>query len=399
MSGVKSNPEIQEVVDSITLVDHHVHGALKTTLSRVQFEEVMTESDRARRPGTTNFDTQLGLAIRRWCAPLLDLDVFVEAETYLARRTELGADDVNRRLLRAAQLDTILVDTGFAAEDLLDVDEMRVYSGAKSYEVVRLEEVAEDVVRAGTTAEGFAEAFKMALHDRLSRGAVATKSIAAYRFGLNVPHERPLARDVSLAMGRWLAHVQESGTIRIDDPVLLSFLLWSGVDEQLPVQIHTGYGDSDLDLLRSNPVHLTDFLRMVEPLGTAVVLLHCYPYHREAAYLAQMFPNVYFDIGEGISHSGVQSRQLIAESFEIAPFYKQLYSSDGWGLAEFHFLGSRLWRNGVTDVLSGWVDQGDCNLVDAVRVLSMVGRANAIQLYNLDILKLGNEFTGGSVEP
>src|ERR1039458_4800793 len=104
----------------------------------------MTESNRARRPGTTNFDTQLGLAIRRWCAPLLDLDAFVDPETYLQRRAELGADEVNRRLLRDAHLDTDLVATGYAAENLLDVDQMREFAGAKSFEVVRLEEVAED---------------------------------------------------------------------------------------------------------------------------------------------------------------------------------------------------------------------------------------------------------------
>jgi predicted TIM-barrel fold metal-dependent hydrolase len=384
MSVVSTNTEVQEAVESILLVDHHVHGALKATLTREQFEEAMTESDRARRPGTTNFDTQLGLAIRRWCAPLLDLDAFSDPETYLQRRDALGADEVNRRLLRAAHLDTVLVDTGFAAKNLLDVDEMREVSGAHSYEVVRLEEVAEDLVRSGTTAEGFGDAFRSALQQRLSSGAVATKSIAAYRYGLDVPHERPPESDVALAMGRWLAEIEKSKTVRIDDPVLLSFLLWSGIDAKLPLQIHTGYGDTDLDIIRSNPAHLTDFLRAAEPLGTAVVLLHCYPYQREAGYLAQMFPNVYFDIGEGISHSGVQSRQLIAESFEIAPFYKQLYSSDAWGLAEFHLLGARLWRNGVSELLSRWVDDGQCSQADATQIATKVGRQNAIDLYRLD---------------
>lgn len=384
MGVVSASTEIEDAVESIRLVDHHVHGALKTTLTREQFEEVMTESNRARRPGTTNFDTQLGLAIRRWCAPLLDLDALVDPETYLQRRAELGADEVNRRLLRAAHLDTVLVDTGFAAENLLDVDQMREFAGAKSFEVVRLEEVAEDLVRSGTTAEGFGDAFRSALQQRLSSGAVATKSIVAYRYGLDVPHERPLEGDVALAMGQWLGDVEASKTVRIVDPVLLSFLLWSGIDAQLPLQIHTGYGDSDLDIIRSNPAYLTDFVRAAEPFGTAVVLLHCYPYQREAAYLAQMFPNVYFDIGEAISHSGVQSRQLIAESFEIAPFYKQLYSSDGWGLAEFHFLGARLWRNGVSEILSRWVEAGQCSQADATQIATKVGRQNATDLYRLD---------------
>ncbi|MGC8480463.1 MAG: amidohydrolase family protein [Acidimicrobiales bacterium] len=378
------NPSIAEAIESLDLVDHHVHGALKIELDRASFEDVMTESDRAHRPGTSNFDSQVGFAIRRWCAPLLDLDVFADSSAYIERRLALGADEVNRRLLRAAHVGALLVDTGFAAGDLLDLDQMSEASGAPSYEVVRLESVAEDIARNGVSAKDFADTFRATLKERLSSGAVATKSIAAYRYGLNFDPERPSARDVEVATGHWLATIERSGAVRVDDPVLLRFLLWSGVDVELPVQIHTGYGDSDLDLIRSNPAHLTDFLRAVEPIGTPVVLLHCYPYQREAAYLAQMFPNVFFDIGEAINYTGVQSRQLIAESFEIAPFTKQLYSSDAWGLAEFHLLGSRLWRNGLTSLLSQWVDETHWSRADAIRVATLVGRQNAIDLYHLD---------------
>ena len=49
----------------------------------------MNEAVRASPLGTTLFDSTLGWAIRRHCAPLLDLEPLVSPETYLARRTEL----------------------------------------------------------------------------------------------------------------------------------------------------------------------------------------------------------------------------------------------------------------------------------------------------------------------
>jgi hypothetical protein len=176
----------------------------------------------------------------------------------------------------------------------------------------------------------------------------------------------------------------EAGTgHRISDAVVLRFLLWCGVDRGLPIQLHAGYGDPDLDLHRADPLLLTGWLRRVAPTGIRVMLLHCYPFHRQAGYLAQVFDHVYFDIGLGVNHVGVQSRQLIAESLELAPFHKQLFSSDAWGPAELHLLGSWLWRRGMSSVLGQWVDQGDWSRVDAVRVLELISAGNARRVYGL----------------
>ena len=98
------------------LVDHHCHGLVTRELDRVGFEELLTEADTVSPLGTSLFDSSIGLAVRRWCAPVLDLPAYVPAEDYLARRAELGATEVNRRFLRAAGIDTLLVDDGFRAD-------------------------------------------------------------------------------------------------------------------------------------------------------------------------------------------------------------------------------------------------------------------------------------------
>ena len=79
------------------------------------------------------------------------------------------------------------------------------------------------------------------------------------------------------------------------------------------------------------------------------MLLHCYPYEREAGYLAQAFNNVYLDGGLAINYLGARSAAFIGRLLEMAPFRKILYSSDGFGPAELHYLGARLWRNGIRD--------------------------------------------------
>ena len=151
----------------------------------------------------------------------------------------------------------------------------------------------------------------------------------------------------------------------------------------LPLQVHVGFGDRDLDLHRTNPMLLLPLLRRPEVQHAPVTLLHCYPYHREAGYLAQAFDNVYFDIGLGVNYVGAQSRQLIAESLELAPFAKQLYSSDAFGLPELHVLGAILWRRGMLSALARWVAEGEWSEDDACRVLRMVGAENARRVYGL----------------
>ena len=80
--------------------------------------------------------------------------------------------------------------------------------------------------------------------------------------------------------------------------------------------------------------------------GVDVLLLHCYPFHRHAGYLAQVLPHVYFDVGLAVNHTGLGSAAVVAESLELAPFAKILFSSDAYGPAELHFLGAHLWRRG-----------------------------------------------------
>ncbi|MGH3599567.1 MAG: amidohydrolase, partial [Pseudonocardiaceae bacterium] len=146
-----SADELRAAVDALRLVDHHVHGAMVGDVEGAEFEAGFSESPWAPPEGTTHLDSQLGFAVRRWCASVLDLPSHTDAAEYLARRRQLGAKEATRRLLAASGVGRFLVETGYRADQTLGPAEMAAVSGATASEIVRLESVAEEVAAGGVT--------------------------------------------------------------------------------------------------------------------------------------------------------------------------------------------------------------------------------------------------------
>ncbi|GAA4290450.1 hypothetical protein GCM10023161_35180 [Mycobacterium paraffinicum] len=80
---------------------------------------------------------------------------------------------------------------------------------------------------------------------------------------------------------------------------------------------------------------------------------------------------------------GARSVAFIARLLELAPFRKILYSSDGFGPAELHFLGAALWRTGIHRVLRDFVANDDWSESDAIRVVDLIAHDNAAGLYRV----------------
>jgi hypothetical protein len=372
---------LAEALGELALVDHHVHGVLTADVDRAGFEDLVTEAFEPPAPGTTGFDSQIGFAVRRHCAPVLGLPEHAAPDDYVARRRELGAAEVNRRLLAASGITHLLIDTGHRSEEITDPAATAALAGQRADEIVRLEPIAEDLAAEGCAASGFAAAFAARLAWRAS-SAVGLKTVVAYRTGLELDPVAPTAAQVADAAGRWLRAVEAGERPRLADPVLLRSVIAAGLELGLPLQVHVGYGDPDLRLHRCDPLLMTDFLA-ASPRDVPVMLLHCYPYHREAGYLAQVFPHVYMDVGEAVNYTGARSPAVLAESLELTPFGKTLFSSDAWGAAELHHLGALLWRRGMAVALARFVDAGEWTTADAVRVATMIGRDNARRVYRL----------------
>ncbi|SEP32925.1 amidohydrolase family protein [Amycolatopsis saalfeldensis] len=375
--------ELLPFVAELPLVDHHCHGVVGRGVDRAGFERMLTEADTVSPLGTSLFDSLVGLAVRERCAPVLGLPKHAPVADYLDRRAELGAEEVNRRFLRATGTTDFLLDGGFLPDSLTSTGEFAALAGARAHDVVRLEQVAEDVVRAGTTAAGFAADFGAELGKRAAN-AVGLKSIAAYRVGLELSGERPSGAEVAEAAGRWLARVDGGAPVRLADEVLHRHLVFTGLDLGLPVQFHVGYGDSDVDLHRCDPLLLTGLLRATRGHGVPILLLHNYPFHRNAAYLAQVFEHVFVDAGLITHNAGFRAPAVLAEVLELVPFGKLLFSTDAFGLAELYHLGTALFRQGLSDFLRGALAADALSEVDAVRLARLAGHENAARIYRLE---------------
>jgi uncharacterized protein len=363
------------------LVDHHCHGVLSRDADQATLESMLTEGDGW--PGGSVFDSQAGFMFLRLCPPVLGLPPHAELPDYVTRRAELGATEVSKRFLALTGTSMMCVDTGYVPEPITSPAELGDLAGASAHEIVRLEQVAEDVAAAGVGADAFADAVRSALATRTATAA-GVKSIAAYRTGLALPGERPSDAEVTAAAGRWLAaDAGQAGRPRLADETLQRFLVWCGVDLRLPVQFHVGYGDSDVDLDRCNPLLLTPLLRAIQPTGVPVMLLHNYPYHREAGYLAQVFPHVYVDAGLATHNLGPRASALLAEALELAPFGKFLYSSDAFGLPELYYLGAALFRSALSALLRTGLEEDLYTERTAARLARMLCAGNAKRAYRL----------------
>lgn len=355
------------------MIDHHVHGCWLHSGDLRRFENALNEANtESIADFDSAFDSQLGFAVRAHASPLLGLPEHAEPEQYWGRRTALTEADLARAFLRAAGVTDWLVDTGFA-DGVADAGDMAGLSGARAHEIVRLEEVAE---QAANTSGDYAAAFEEIL-SRRAASAVGTKSILAYRGGFDGDLSEPTAREVGDAAARW----RDTGGTRLTDRVLLRFGLYQALRLGKPLQFHVGFGDRDCDLHKTNPMYLLEFLR--QSGDTPVTLLHCYPYEREAGYLAQAFNNVYLDGGLAINFLGARAGAFISRLLEMAPFRKILYSSDAFGPAELHYLGAVLWRNGIRDATQVFVDAGEWSVDDAIHVIDLIAHENAARIYGL----------------
>ena len=196
-------------------------------------------------------------------------------------------------------------------------------------------------------AEDGADAVPEVVAAARENGFVGLKTIAAYRTGLE------------LERLDWVVFTALEANERTGNP--------------LPVQVHCGFGDWDLYLPWADPGHLKPLIeRFAE---TRFVLLHCYPFVREAGWLAHVYGNVWFDLSLTIPHVS-RPAEMMSQALELAPVSKLLYASDAARTPELYYLAAKWWREALADVLPELLGADEAE--DAAR---MILRENALALY------------------
>jgi predicted TIM-barrel fold metal-dependent hydrolase len=274
----------------------------------------------------------------------------------------------------------LLIDDGLSTQDkVLPYHWHDRYTKAPSKRIVRIETVAERLMESMLTGVhidelddatfftntwvNLTEEFEREIQEAIQDPEVAGfKTVICYRTGLDIePEYERAARDVGLPFERYVERCVRKRKFRIERKPLNDYLVLRTLEilsERVPyadamskpLQLHTGLGDNDIDLLKSNPAYLQPVIENYT--NVPFVLLHsAYPDTREAGYLTTVFKNVYLDIGEVfpmVSRDGQKS--ILRQAMEITPGSKLLYSSDGHFLPETFWLANLQFREVWLDV-------------------------------------------------
>jgi uncharacterized protein len=371
----------------LTVVDNHCHGILRSQNfdDLVSWRRAFTESADPGMPREHVASTAFYRRLIRTLAEFFGCEP--DEERVLAARAQRDPPELTAELLRAANIETLLIDTGYPPpEEVLPGADLARLGDCRTEPMVRLETLMERLLAEHDSLEEAKEALADALDDVRGQGYVALKSIAAYRTGLNVrewPAEDAEAslREFRMAAGEGPARLAHKPLV----DTLLHVAFAEAARQEVPLQFHVGYGDADTDLLLGNPLHLRAVLERQEYRSMPVVLLHeCYPYTREGGYLAAIYENVYLDLSYGIPLLGYgEMLSFTHEALGVAPISKLLYSSDGIGVPELHWMGAIDGRHVLGQALEELVAHGELSISEAEAAGEEVLRGNAMRLYQL----------------
>ena len=166
-------------------MDNHCHGIVRDQA----FEDIrgwrqaFTESNDS---GMARDHVASTAFYRRLIRTLADfLECEPEEEAVFAARTRRDGRELTGALLRAANVDTLLLDTGFPPpEKVLPVPELGEVGGCRTEPMLRLEILMESLLAEHDSGRRERRCRRRAR--RRGRGYVALKSIAAYRTGLDI---------------------------------------------------------------------------------------------------------------------------------------------------------------------------------------------------------------------
>jgi hypothetical protein len=295
-----------------------------------------------------------------------------------AREAE-GYTAYTRRLMAAAGLGAMCIDDGIRGLDLLSPPEQAALVGIPWRRVLRIETAVQEAAKGWPSFEDVRASFGTTVSTALEDGLVALKTIAAFRCGLDLP--APNEDEAAGGYERW----RKTESTRLTDPAVISFFVFEALRlterDRLPLQVHTGLVGTDIDLRAGDPAPLRKLLALPALKEVPVVLLHCYPFIREASWLAGLFPNVYLDLCMVLQWVVHRGPDLILEALDVAPVSKLLFATDGFRVPELFYLGAKWWRDDLAHVLAGFIDRGLVNELRAAEWGTFVLRDNALRIY------------------
>ena len=373
---------------SIPVVDNHCHPVLlKQQMEALQYRAYFTE---ARDPVFAEQHVANSvpyLWMLRQLALFFGCQSKSDEAKVLAARNRLDADALLAHFYRTANIDTLILDVAHPRPEICyTARRMGELGHCRAVQMLRLETLMQDLIVEIEDFDELVARYHLALTNLRARGYIALKSIVAYRTGLNITL---WSKDQAVASFNEARMTIRDGRLRIVQKPLIDYLLHiaflHAAEQGLPVQFHTGYGDSDTDMRLGNPLHLRDVLENEAYRTMSVVLLHeSYPYTQLGAYLAAVYPQVYFDLSYTIPF--VDRLEMLAftrQALSVAPASKLMYSSDGIFLSEMHWAAAMRGRSVLGQVLNEMIENDEIDEEQGYLLARQVLRETAYAVYRL----------------
>ena len=303
----------------------------------------------------------------------------------LERRNAAEPERHARQLLDRTATEVMLVDQGFSSAESFTLPEQQRATSIAQREIIRLETLAETLVKSANDPREWFAATRAALRDSIEGGAVAVKTICAYRASLKL---RPVDTDtLGVAFSALRLRAERGHSLRLAGDSLCHALLFEAAQEcqqlDVPLQVHCGFGDPDEDLAETSPLGLRPLFIESAYRGLRLALLHCYPYHREAAYLCAVFPGAYMDLSLTIPFAGLDGVRAMRETLGLCPTSKLMYASDASRYPEVYLVAASLHRDALAEALGELVDRAMLSFDSAVAAGRQVLADNARRVYRL----------------
>ena len=286
-------------------------------------------------------------------------------------------------LYESAQIDGIVFDDGYPLPQL-SMETVRAQIPVSCQPIYRIEPLIAELLRQDLTWSEYRQSFDDTISGALTSGGyVGVKSVIAYRTGLDVS---PLSRtpDQGFQALDAIKRGLGGGSMKKLRDHLLCRALELCMEHGVPMQIHTGMGDFEVNLILCRPAWLMDLLRFPAYRACTVILVHTgYPYHREAGYMAHVLPRVHCDISEGVPFSGSGSAAILRELVEMAPLHKISYGSDAYSVPEGIYAAAKIGKRIVTQIMTELVADDVLTEDEAQETGALILNGTTKRIYNL----------------
>ena len=303
----------------------------------------------------------------------------------LARRNEKAEDfrEYVKLLFDDAKIEHLFLDSGL---EPVSFETFRVYASGHLHRVLRIEPVLKRLLESSKTFIELFDSFDDEISSAVGRrGFVGFKSLIAYRTGLDVAASSETDARRSFRSFKEREEPVEWFGPRVKP--LRDFLLCHVAErtQKLGVflQIHTGIGDTDIITERCNPLLLKNFLKSESVSRIPVILIHGgYPYTLEAGWLANVFPNVFFELSTPLPPYFLPalSKVRFSEALEMVPMTRLIYGSDAHDTPEMHWLSARLAKRALAEAMGGLVAARLLDEDDAIQASRCILGKNALGL-------------------